>query len=172
MRAAIFALARHRTLDDSDETFPRSGDIDRKRKRFSNHSGAAQNSETTSHREQHMLGSFNFARPASRFLILAALVAVSVPAAMTIGADGAAYAQRGGGGGSSGGDGGRKRTTIIDCTGGDCTGSIIIPPRRKPEITYIKKNDACEIRTCEIKAGHRSCSSEMADLKVCSTKRG
>jgi hypothetical protein len=124
--------------------------------------------------EQQMFGSFNFARPASRFLIIAALVAVSVPTAMTIGTDGAAYAQgRGGGGGGSGdgggdGDGGRKRTTIIDCA--DCTGSINLPPK-KPEITYIKKNEACEIRTCEIKAGARKCSSEMADLKVCSTKR-
>src|SRR5687768_11135331 len=122
-----------------------------------------------------MSGSFNFVRPSSRFLILAALVAASVPAALTIGADGAAYAQGagrgGGGGGGGGGDGdGGRRNPALDCLGGDCTGSILAaPPRKPPVITYVRKNDACEIRTCEIRAGARKCSSEMTDLKVCTT---
>jgi hypothetical protein len=123
-----------------------------------------------------MFGSFNIVRPSSRFLIIAALVAISVPAALTIGADSAAYAQGrggGGGGGDGGGDGdGGRRNPAFDCLGGDCTGSILqAPPRKPPVITYIRKNDACEIRTCEIRAGARKCSSEMTDLKVCTTKR-
>ena len=126
-----------------------------------------------------MFGSFNF----TRIFLAAALLAASVPAALTIGADGAAYAQSRGGGGGGGGNGG----------GGDGGGAgpgetplsfILIdnddkaPPctagagcNKPPQITYIAKKNACEIRTCEIEYGVRKCSVEMTDIKVCSTKR-
>jgi hypothetical protein len=106
-----------------------------------------------------------------RILGVAFALAVIIPASL-------AQAQgRGGrgGGGDGGGEGGGPGpgepplAFIINDTDDKappCTSNYC-----GPKITYTVKKEACEIRTCEIEAGVRKCSTEMTDIKVCVTKR-
>jgi hypothetical protein len=87
-----------------------------------------------------MFNALSFTRRCSRFLMIACLLAVSVPAGFAIGTDGAAYAasSRGGGGGGGGGDGGGsgdgRGNKVLECLGGlcvietECDGPCYPPP--------------------------------------------
>jgi hypothetical protein len=116
-----------------------------------------------------------------RFLAVAALLAgAAVPAALSIGVDGPAFAQSsrgggGGGGGSGGSDGGGNGpNSVLRCLGPSCinVSQAQIPPCthgncRRPEVE-IKRTDSCEVQVCDTAYGEKICWIERAyDLRKC-----
>jgi hypothetical protein len=107
-----------------------------------------------------------------RILGVAFALAVIIPVGMAEAAAGRGGRGGGGGGNGGGGDGdGGKKNPVLECLGGDCSPKILVDYPDYPKVTYVVKKQGCEIRTCEIEAGVRKCSTDLADIKVCATKR-
>ncbi|BCJ90195.1 hypothetical protein IZ6_09300 [Terrihabitans soli] len=113
-------------------------------------------------------------RGVGRFMAAALILTVVIPASLAQAAGNGGHGGGGGGGGGGGngnGDGGgfRVQSPIEFARDPNCTAGRGCYDR--PEITYVKKDNACEIRICEIENGIRKCSVELDDIKVCVTKR-
>jgi hypothetical protein len=134
----------------------------------------------------------SFSRLCSRFLLIACLLAVAVPAGLTMTTDLAQAASagggRGGGGGGGpdggGGGGGEARECIggncivlTDCTDGQCgppnppcTGDNCetVPGNVPQKVTYVKTPVGCQVKTCTIEGNKMRCFSHKAsDEKLC-----
>jgi hypothetical protein len=140
--------------------------------------------------------STSFSRRFSRFLLIACLLAVAVPASIAVSTDfaQAASAGGGGGGGRGGGGGGAGHgdagggggddtrecasgtcMVLVDCAEGQCgpippcTGASCgkIPDR----ISYAQTPSGCQVKTCEVRGDKMLCSTEKAkDAKLCLKK--
>jgi hypothetical protein len=125
---------------------------------------------------------FQRAARVARFIAVAGLLAaVAVPAGLSLGTDGAAYAQSAGGKGRSGGGGsdpsGGGGNSALKCIGPSCLditaapppncgpGSTVCPP---PKVEKVKFRDSCEIQVCDLIYGERVCWLERAyDVRIC-----
>jgi hypothetical protein len=105
---------------------------------------------------------------ATRFIAVAALLAVTVP--------GAALAQGGrggGGGGDGGGGGGALGNPVLKCLGPECinVSKAQVPPCTANYCREEKKeadNNSCEVRVCKLDNGRRNCRIEVSyDERIC-----
>lgn len=127
---------------------------------------------------------FQRAGRTARFIAVAGLLAAfAVPAGLSLGTDGAAYAQSSTGGskGRSSGPGpsGGGGNSALKCIGPSCIDITAAAVPCQPGATHcepkIEKRvfrDSCEIQVCDVIYGERTCWLERAyDVRICKKER-